>query len=82
MAESFRVGKLHRPPDVGRRADNLAVDEVADASHAQQERRRNDEDVGDEQERPSRSGARTAPRRALRRAAGRAWPCRRATTRE
>ena len=51
VAEALRVGELDRPPDVGRRADDLAVDEVADPPHAHQERGRNDENVRDEQER-------------------------------
>ena len=51
MAEALRVGELHRPPDVRHGADDLAVDEVPDPSHAHQERRWNDERVGHEQER-------------------------------
>ena len=50
MAEALRVGELHRPPDIGRRADDLAVDEVSDPSHAHQESGRNDERVRHEQE--------------------------------
>ena len=51
MAEARRVGELDRPPDVGHRADDLAVDEVPDPSDAHQERSRNDERVRHEQER-------------------------------
>ncbi len=51
MAEALRVGELHRPRHVGHRADDLAVDEVPDASHAHQERGGNDQRVRHEQER-------------------------------
>ena len=51
MPEALGVGELHRPPDVGRRTDDLAVDEIADSSHPHQERGRNDERVGYQQER-------------------------------
>ena len=51
MPETLRVGKLHCPPDLGHCADDLTVDEVADASHAHQERGRYDQGVRDEQER-------------------------------
>ena len=51
MAEALRVGELHGPPDVGHRADDLAVDEVADASRPHQERGRDYQNVRHEQER-------------------------------
>ena len=45
MPEPVGVRKLHPPPDAGHRTHNLSVDEVADPSHAEQERRRNHQDV-------------------------------------
>ena len=51
MAEPLRIGKFHPPPHVRHGADNLAVDEVADASHSQQDRGGHDKRVGQRQQR-------------------------------
>src|SRR5689334_1406435 len=51
MTEAGRVGELDRPGDIRHAADDLAVDEVAEASHAHQERAWYHQRIGDLQQR-------------------------------